>query len=68
MHALGIIHRDIKLANVFVRLSTLSDGATTHASYKIGDFGLACMLDKDEAITQKRVGTTAFMAPEIILG
>ena len=33
---------------------------------KIGDFGLACKLAKDEFIVT-RAGTQGFMAPEIVL-
>ena len=40
-HANGIVHRDIKLENVFVKLDGKGRGAKAKATIKIGDFGLA---------------------------
>ncbi len=61
IHKQGLIHKDLKLLNVFIQ----SDG--DHPKIKIGDFGLACRLVGTE-ITGKKSGTLAFMAPEVILG
>lgn len=38
MHANGIVHRDIKAANVIV----VGEGHETTLSAKVADFGLAC--------------------------
>ena len=59
MHKQGIVHRDLKHTNIFVRdLKEMPE-------IKIGDFGLACKLENDECI-QNKAGTMGFMAPEII--
>ena len=60
MHHLGIVHRDLKLLNIFV--SDLSN----FPEIKIGDLGLACKLEEDEEIKHDG-GTLPFMSPEQIL-
>ena len=60
IHEQGIVHRDLKHLNIF-----LSDTSET-PKIKIGDFGLACLLQEDECI-RKVAGTIGFMAPEIVM-
>lgn len=64
-HALGLIHRDVKLANIFLA----EDAAATFA-VRVLDFGIAYAED-DEADahltgTQDMLGSPAYMAPEQI--
>ena len=54
MHALGIIHRDVKLENIFI-------GAGEEL--KLGDFGLTMSMKQELAISP--VGTVEYMAPEV---
>jgi serine/threonine protein kinase len=60
-HALGIVHRDLKLENVMLLERDL---------VKVLDFGLARTLDGDERATATGVitGTPRYMAPEAVTG
>lgn len=54
----NIIHRDIKIDNVFVN---------EFGSFKLGDFGISKQLEKTQsAVSQK--GTNMYMAPEVFRG
>lgn len=60
-HSLGIVHRDVKLANMLAFNS--ADGLQA----KIADFGLAHQSTETTEAEQGVRGTAAYMAPEIIL-
>ena len=65
IHSRGILHRDVKTANVFLNKSGI---------IKLGDFGIARILeDRGEASISARtcrtpVGTPLYMSPELCLG
>ena len=58
MHACEILHRDIKLENIFIC------GRDSDSVVKLGDFGLATALDTAET----QCGTPDYMAPEVLQG
>ncbi len=59
MHAQRIIHRDLKLGNIFLSSSL---------EIKIGDFGLATQLTYDDERKKTVCGTPNYIAPEVLLG
>lgn len=58
-HEQGVVHRDIKTANLFV---------TTERVVKIMDFGLAKVLEEVRGATTLVTGTPYYMSPEQVLG
>lgn len=58
-HEQGVVHRDIKTANLFV---------TTERVVKIMDFGLAKVLEEVRGGTTLVSGTPYYMSPEQVLG
>ena len=59
-HRQGVLHRDVKPANIIVH------GAM--GSVKLTDFGVARLLDAARTRSGTLLGTPAFMAPELLVG
>jgi len=57
LHSNRIIHRDLKLGNVFLN---------EKMEIKVGDFGLACKLEFDGERRRTVCGTPNYIAPEIL--
>lgn len=58
-HRRGVIHRDVKPANIFF---------DARGTAKLGDFGVAHLLDLGQTQTGGLIGTLAYMSPEQITG
>jgi hypothetical protein len=59
LHANGIIHRDLKLGNLFV---------ASDMEIRVGDFGLATQLSEPSERKRTVCGTPNYIAPEILDG
>lgn len=63
VHAAGVVHGDIKPANILI------DSSTTPGTPKIADFGIARICDSTAATrTAVGMGTLVYMAPEASAG
>ena len=56
LHSQGVVHRDIKLENVFI---------STKSSVKVLDFGLSTFVTEDTSLSELS-GTPSYLAPEMI--
>lgn len=59
MHDFSVIHRDLKLGNIFL---------DEHMNVKIGDFGLAARLNDKSERKKTMCGTPNYIAPEVLDG
>jgi len=55
-----VLHRDIKPENIFL------DVDKPYSKIKLGDFGLAKLLDGDHPLATTYVGTPYYMSPEVL--
>ncbi|KAJ9454228.1 Myosin light chain kinase A [Diplonema papillatum] len=62
LHGKGIVHRDLKLANMLVS-GRFDEGG--YCDVKLADFGFSCVVSNESTLTSF-CGTTVFMAPEIL--
>ena len=58
-HAAGIVHRDVKPANILLG----GDGTV-----QLADFGIAMLVGPDATVDDRLLGTLSYMAPEICTG
>ena len=63
LHSKGVVHRDLKPENILMK------DRSEDASIKLVDFGLAHQYKTEQAeMLRQEVGTTMYMAPEILRG
>jgi len=60
-HAASVVHGDVKPENVLV-------AGADPLTVKLGDFGVARLVDATAARTSSRFGTPTYMAPELVTG
>jgi len=65
MHALNIIHRDLKAENILVFPKNVNLQSTSSIQLKLSDFDRAVYLEKDASLTNP-VGSLLHMAPELL--
>ena len=56
MHDKRILHRDLKTPNIFI----------TDEKIKLGDFGIAKVLDENVNLARTTIGTPYYMSPELL--
>ena len=59
MHAMNILHRDIKSDNIL---------CSRNGDIKVADLGLSVFLSEQQAYRKTRAGTINWMSPEIVKG
>ena len=64
LHNKKIIHRDIKMKNIFINW----DPATRAFEAKLGDFGISKVLENTLKMTTTCIGTPFYMSPESCMG
>lgn len=57
MHAHQVIHRDLKLGNIFL---------DANMNIKVGDFGLAALIENEGERKKTICGTPNYIAPEVL--
>jgi serine/threonine protein kinase len=61
LHHQKILHRDLKTQNLFLK----KDDRIKDDRIKLGDFGIAKVLDSTQDLARTCIGTPYYMAPEI---
>lgn len=61
IHSMKILHRDLKSANVFLT----KPSADSRYQVKIGDLGVAKLLESSTAFANTIVGTPYYISPEL---
>lgn len=69
-HRHGILHRDIKPSNILLALPTGTAAKNSDLPFipRLGDFGLARVLEEPGATVSSLMGTPLYMAPEQTVG
>ena len=57
LHDRKVIHRDIKIQNVFLTRDNI---------VKLGDFGISKTLDSTQELAKTVIGTPFYLSPEIV--
>ncbi len=72
LHDNRIIHRDIKVHNIFLTSSGLvnkffSEKFSQILKVKLGDFGISKQLENSSDLSQTQIGTPLYLTPEMVM-
>lgn len=69
VHGSGVVHRDVKPANVLVGDAAWRRGEPSGPSVKLADFGIARIVDAERlTVTGATLGTATYLSPEQAAG
>lgn len=69
VHEAGIVHRDVKPANILLAEAGWGHGAATVPTVKVADFGIARLVDAARlTVTGMTLGTASYLSPEQAVG
>ncbi|KAJ7494485.1 kinase-like domain-containing protein [Mycena galericulata] len=67
MHGVGLVHRDVKQADILLTTALPCSTPPSGPLIKLTDFGLSRFIDMDAPLLSTRCGSEAYAAPELVI-